>query len=97
MSVGGRYHYGRARVPDLRKVQALFRLADKYGSEALNLTCRRCLYYDIYRIRAIKTILEKQLYRLPLESEGAERSDVVYPRGQDFVRPFKCFIHTKEE
>jgi transposase len=82
---------------NLRKVQALFRLADKYGSEALNLTCRRCLYYDTYQMRAIKTILEKQLYRLPLESEGAERSDVVYPRGQDFVRPFKCFIHTKEE
>lgn len=78
---------------NLRKIQAIFRLADKYGSEALSLACRRCLYYETYRMSTIRSILEKKLYRLPIETER----DVIYPERQNFVRPFESFIHINEE
>lgn len=75
---------------NLRKVQGIFRLGDKYGGEALNLTCKRCLFYEDYRMTTIKRILDKELYLLPLEDEVIRK---VNQQGISFIRPFKYFIH----
>lgn len=80
---------------NLRKVQALFRMADKYGAEALNLTCRRCIFYEDYRMSTIKRILLKQLYRLPLADEITEQRKAD-STGVSFIRPPEYFTHTKE-
>ena len=77
---------------NLRKVQGLFRLADKYGSEALNLTAKGCLFYEDERMSTIKRILERQLYRLPLQQETVQKASVT----SSFIRDARYFNHTKE-
>lgn len=80
---------------NLRKVQAIFRLSEKYGADAVNLTCKRCIFYEDYRISTMKRILAKQLYQLPLPEEMAEqfKGDI---GGLSFIRPAEYFAHTKE-
>jgi hypothetical protein len=80
---------------NVRKVQALFRLADKYGSETLNLACRRCNFYEDYRMSTLKRILVKELYHLPLGDEIAEQPQI-NPDSGSFIRPPEYFTHTKE-
>lgn len=77
---------------NLRKVQALFRLAGKYGSEALNLACQRCIFYEDYRMNTVKRILQSDLYKLPLEQE-AIRDGSITSEGLLFVRPAEYFMH----
>ena len=77
---------------NLRKVQGIFRLSDKYGAEALNLTAQRCLFYEDYRMTTIKRILDKHLYYLPLEDTIAQEAKVT----SSFIRPSDYFNHTKE-
>lgn len=78
---------------NLRKVQAVFRLADKYGSGTLNLACRRCIFYEDYRMNTLKRILDKELYQLPLGDEVAEHPQI---SSDTFLRPPEYFTHTKE-
>lgn len=85
---------GEHAYRNLRKVQGLFRLSEKYGSEALNLACRRCLHYGDYRMSTIKRILDKKLYRHPIEDE-AQKTDGMR-EGKVFVRPSEYFDHTEE-
>jgi len=80
---------------NLRKVQAVFRLADKYGSDAMNLACRRCIFYEDYRMSTIKRILVKQLYHLPLGDPVAEPPKA-NSEGLSFLRPPQYFTHEKE-
>jgi transposase len=81
---------------NLRKVQSIFRLSDKYGTEAINLTCRRCLFYEDYRMSTIKRILDKQLYRYTLGEEIAEQTAINFG-GTSFIRPPEYFLHSKEK
>jgi len=78
---------------NLRKVQGIFSLAGKYGTEAIDLTCKRCLFYDDYRMTTIKRILDKQLYNLPLPEEIAGPVNVNAGDGTSFVRPAEYFMH----
>ena len=80
---------------NLRKVQAIFRLSDKYGAEVMNLTCRRCLFYEDYRMTTIKRILDRQTYLLPLGDEIA-KGPVPSSVGLSFLRPPEYFTHVKE-
>lgn len=78
---------------NIRKIQAIFRLAEKYGHEAVNLTCKRCLYYEDLKMSTIKRILQKNLYHAPFEE------DSVGTVGMDslFIRKPEYFQHTMEE
>jgi transposase len=80
---------------NLRKVQAIFRLSEKYGAEAVNLTCKRCIFYEDYRISTMKRILAKQLYHLPLSEEMTEQLKG-NTGGLSFIRPPEYFAHTKD-
>ena len=82
---------------NLRKVQALFRLADKYGSDALNLTCRRSIFYEDYRISTIKRILHRGLYSQPLIDEVTTAVITAPANGPSFVREAEYFLHAEEE
>lgn len=79
---------------NLRKIQGIFRLTKEYGSEAVNLTCQRCLFYEDYRMVTIKRILKNKSYKYPLEQEAA-RGQMV--GGSDkFVRKGDYFKHSME-
>ena len=43
-------------------IHGLLSLARKYGPEAVDLACKRALYYEAYGYRVIKNILEKRLH-----------------------------------
>lgn len=77
---------------NLRKVQALFRLAGTYGHEALELTCRRCLFYEDDRMSTIKRVLDKKLYLVPLDA-GHTHEPVKASRQLSFLRPAEYFTH----
>jgi len=55
---------------NLRAVQGLIRLADKYGPGRLEAACRRALDYHNPRYRTVKTILEKGLDAQPSEESA---------------------------
>lgn len=80
---------------NIRKVQAIFRLSDKYGAEAMNLTCKRCIFYEDYRLSTLKRILMKQLYQLPLSEETTEQRECK-TGVLSFLRAPEYFAHTKE-
>jgi hypothetical protein len=82
---------------NLRKVQALFRLADKYGYQELDLTCRRCLFFEDYRMTTIKRILKEKLYLLPLGDDSPEGASTGCQQTLTFLRPSNYFVHRKEE
>ena len=72
---------------NLRKVQAIFRLGDKYGHEAVDLTCKRCLYYEDLRMSTVKRILEKDLYRVPFEEEPTRvMTDSLFTRSSGYFK-----------
>ena len=77
---------------NLRKVQGIMRLGDKYGGEALNLTCKRCLFYEDYRMSTIKRVLYKKLYCLSLDEETREVK-TGSETGKEFIRSSEYFIH----
>ena len=80
---------------NIRKIQSLFRLGEKYGSEELNLTSKRCLFYEDYKMSTIKRILEKKLYHMPLDEESTKGPSVMTQKKLAFLRPAEYFNHTK--
>ncbi|MBT9139304.1 MAG: hypothetical protein DDT31_01888 [Syntrophomonadaceae bacterium] len=78
---------------NIRKVQTIFRLADKYGHTAMDMTSKRCLYYEDTTMSTIKGVLQKGLYNLPFEQEiiNTSRTDSA------FIRSPEYFAHTIKE
>jgi len=79
---------------NLRKVQAILRMTEKHGADAVNQTCRRCLYYEDYRMPTIRRILKDKLYHEDLPEEV---SPVPISLSVEFVRSALYFDHTQEE
>lgn len=79
---------------NLRKVQAVLRMTEKYGADAVDRTCRRCLHYEDYRMPTIRKILKDKLYNetLPEEVNPAPIS-----LSAEFVRSPLYFDHTQED
>lgn len=50
-----------------RSTRAILGFAKEYGNEAVNLTLKRALYYNVTDLTTIKNILERKLYLLPSE------------------------------
>lgn len=55
-------------------IHGILHLARNYGSEPVNLACKRALYYEAYGYKVIKNILEKRLHRLEWEEPKAQNS-----------------------
>lgn len=72
-------------IKNLRKVQGIMRLGDKYGPGRLDLACKRSLAYGKLTIKGLKHILEKSLDQLTAEEE-ADRPAPLSKKGQSFLR-----------
>jgi len=80
---------------NLRKAQALLRLAEKYGPVSMEAAAQRALFFGNFRYRSIKTILEKNWFSLePLPSPSPQLP--LSSLGQRFLRPPEYFAQSKE-
>ena len=69
---------------NLRKAQAILRLAEKYGPLSMEAAAERALYFGNTEYRSLKTILEKGwLLQMPTSSATLPLS----PLGKRFLRP----------
>ena len=53
---------------NLRKAQAVLRLAESHPAATLDQACRRALRFDNVRFASLKQILAKGLFRQPFAS-----------------------------
>ncbi len=60
-----------------RSVRGILGLAKAYGSDAVNLTLKRAMYYGVTDLTTIKNILEKKLYLLTEEPRLLQGQSVV--------------------
>ena len=86
---------GEHAYRNLRKVQGIFRLAKKYGSEALDLTSKRCLHFGDYRMSTIRRALDKKTYLIAIADDD-KTSQMSGDKALCFMRPSEYFDHTKE-
>lgn len=57
-----------------RIVRVILGLREQYGSEAVNASLKRAMYYNATDAGTIKNILEKKLYAIPTEPKLLDRS-----------------------
>lgn len=82
-------------MKNLRKAQAILRLADKHGSSSMEAAAQRALFFGNFRYRSIRAILEKGW--LSLEQTPPSPSQIsLSPLGQRFLRPPEYFAHREE-
>lgn len=86
---------GEHAYRNLRKVQGIFRLAKKYGSEALDLASKRCLHFGDYRMSTIRRVLDKKTYLTEIANND-NTLQMSTDKGLYFMRPSEYFDHTKE-
>ena len=73
---------------NLRKAQAVLRLAEKYGPAAMEAAAERALAFGNLQYRSLKTILEKGWLR---PDASPQPSLPLSPLGQRFLRPPEYF------
>ncbi len=78
---------------NLRKAQAILRLADKYGSLAMEAAAERALFFGNFHYRSLKLILEKGWdLKIPVSSKPLPLSAL----GQRFLRSPEYFASKQE-
>ena len=78
---------------NLRKAQAVLRLAEKYGPAAMEAAAQKALSFGNLQYRSLKTILEKGWLRA---DNPPQLSLPLSPLGQRFLRPPEYFAGHKE-
>jgi len=82
-------------MKNLRKAQALLRLAEKHGRTSMEAAAQRALLFGNFHYRSIKTILEKGW--LSFEPTPPTPSQLsLSPLGQRFLRPPEYFAQREE-
>jgi hypothetical protein len=84
---------GDHAMRNLRKAQAVLRLAEKYGAPAMEAAAERALAFGNFQYRSLKTILEKGWLRA---DNPPQLSLPLSPLGQRFLRPREYFALRKE-
>jgi transposase len=71
-----------------RSCLGILRLSDQYTQQRLEAAAQRACVMDAYSYRSIKSMLEKQLDRVPAEKAAAPRPPVVHGniRGADYYK-----------
>jgi transposase len=77
-------------MKNLRKAQALLRLADKHGRASMEAAAERALFFGNFRYQSIKTILEKGWFSLE-QAPPSPTQIPLSPLGQRFLRPPEYF------
>lgn len=72
-------------VDRLRGAQGVLNLAKKHGAARLEAACRRALFVNVVRYRAVESILRKGLEAIPLPAEVQSPGPV--PKRAAFARP----------
>jgi transposase len=85
---------GDHAMRNLRKAQAILRLAQKYGNSSMEEAAKRALFFGNFRYQSIKTILEKG-WNMPAEPVRQIPLDLS-PLGRSFLRPPDYFGSTRE-
>ncbi len=80
---------------NLRKAQALLRLADKHGSSSMEAVAQQALFFGNLRYQSIKTMLEKGWCSLEQTPPSAAPIPLS-PLGQRFLRPPEYFAQREE-
>lgn len=84
---------GDHAMRNLRKAQAILRLAQKYGKAAMEEASQRALFFENFQYRSIKTILEKGWkVAEPQSGQAVALSDL----GRRFLRPPDYFASKSE-
>lgn len=85
---------GDHAMRNLRKAQAILRLADKHGPAAMEPVAQRALVFGNFRYRSLKTMLEKGW----LQPQEPPQSPLpLSPLGESFLRPPQYFGAPQEE
>lgn len=84
---------GDHAMRNLRKAQAVLRLAEKYGPAVMEAAAQRALAFGNFQYRSLKTILEKGWLRA---DNPPQLSLPLSPLGQSFLRPAGYFAPPKE-
>jgi transposase len=79
----------------LRQGQKLLRLTNKYGQRRLDAACRRALYFELYNVKRVETIVQGELDREAASPVTARQGQLIElsPR---FLRPAGSFHHQEE-
>jgi len=83
-------------IRNLRKAQAILRLADKYGAERMEQACRYLLHFDTTEIRRLKRVLEAgvpSLWTCPEPTPTVTLSQ----QAMSFLHPPQSFTAPSEE
>lgn len=80
----------------LRQAQKLLRLANKYGRERLDVACRRAVYFELYNVKRVETIVQSDVEREATRSSSPAQGQLVLfpPR---FLRDAGSFTHPQED
>jgi len=81
---------------NLRKAQAILRLAKKYGSVSMEAAAQRALLFGNCNYKSIQTILEKGWETLNASAADSQPVLLLSPPGQRFLRPPDYFVPGKE-
>ena len=81
-------------MKNLRKTQALLRLAEKHGAVSMEAASERALFFGNFNYRSIKTILEKGWLVPKPTTDPAPIA--LSPMGQGFLRAPNYFAQKKE-
>ncbi len=84
---------GDHAMRNLRKAQGILRLADKYGSPAMEKAARRALFFGNFHYQSLKTILEKGW---GFDTEPTVAPSPLSELGQRFLRPPAYFGAQRE-
>lgn len=85
---------GDHAMRNLRKAQAVLRLAQKYGNASMEAAAERSLFFGNLRYRSIKNILENG-WKMPLEADR-QAPISLSPLGQSMLRPPEYFVSRTE-
>jgi transposase len=71
-----------------RSCLGILRLADKYSHARLEAAAQRACLLTVYSYRSIKSMLDKQLDRMPVETLSSPRPPVIHSniRGADYFK-----------
>ena len=79
----------------LRQAQKLLRLANKYGRKRLDAACRRAVYFELYNVKRVETIVKNDVEREATRSPSLAKGQLALlpPR---FLRATGSFNHQEE-
>lgn len=84
---------GDHTMRNLRKAQGVLRLSDVWGQETLNQACQRAIHFHNFRVKSLRQILEKGLWREPCGPPTRKPGKILYGR---FTRPADYFAQNQE-